>query len=176
MLISLTPTVLLSSNPYAIADVLAQAPTPTPEDRIRDGVYLNQQGRDDFEKGRPQEALEKFQQALAIFREFKARAGEANSLNNIGEYHYSLGKYDEALKFYQQALAIRQEIGDKQGEWASLDYLGELYADRNQLTQALASYQQALAIIKQLRITSPSDSSLPISSSSNVHKIFTSVE
>jgi len=101
LLLSLTTTLPLAPNPLPISDVLAQAPTPTPEDRIRDAVYLNQEGRDDYEKGRHQEALEKFQQALAIFREYKARAGEANSLNNIGEvYYYSLGNYDEALKFY----------------------------------------------------------------------------
>lgn len=159
LLISVPTTVPL--NTHAILKVLAQTPTPTAEDRIREGVYLNQQGRDDYEKGRPQEALEKFQSALAIFRELKARAGEANSLNNIGEvYFYSLEKYDEALKFYQQALAIRREIGDKEGEWASLDYLGELYATRNQLPQALDSYQQALAIIKQLTTAPSSDSSL----------------
>jgi CHAT domain-containing protein/Tfp pilus assembly protein PilF len=164
LLLSLTTAVPLAPNPLSISDVLAQAPTPTPEDRIRDAVYLNQEGRDDYEKGRPQEALEKFQQALAIFREYKARAGEANSLNNIGEvYYYSLGNYDEALKFYQQALAIRREIGDKEGEWASLDYIGELYGDRNQLSQALESYQQALAIIRQLRAASRSDSALQTS-------------
>ena len=164
LLIYLITTLPLTQNPLSISEVLAQAPTPTFEEQISEGVYLNQQGRDDYEKGLPQEALAKFQQALVIFRRLKAQAGVANSLNNIGEvYYYSLGKYDDALNFFSQALAIRREIGDKGGEWASLDFMGELYADRNQLSKALESYQQALVIIKQLKITSRSDTSLPTS-------------
>lgn len=163
LLISFITTLPLTLNPLQISEVLAQAPTATPEEQIRDGVYLNQQGRDDYEKGRPQEALEKFQKALIIFRQFKAGAGVANSLNNIGEVYYYFGKYDEALNFFSQSLAISREIGDKEGEWASLDYIGELSADRNQLSKALESYQQALAIIKQLKTASSLDTSLPTS-------------
>jgi len=164
LLISLTGNLPLTLNLLSISKVLAQVPTPTFEERIRDAVYLNQQGRDDYEKGRPQEALDKFQQALAIFREVKAPAGVANSLNNIGEVNlYSLGKYDDALKFFSQALAIRQEISDKEGEWISLDFMGELYSARNQLSQAIEAYQQALTIIRKLRSASSSDSALQTS-------------
>lgn len=110
--------------------------------------------------------MEKFQQALLIFRRLKAQAGEANSLNNIGEvYYYSLGKYDQALQFFRQSFAIRKEIDDKEGEWAILDYIGELYTDRNQLSKALEAYQQALAIIKQLQATSRFNTSLQTSES-----------
>ncbi len=44
LLISLTTSLPLTINPLPISQVLAQAPTPTPEEQIRDGVYLNQQG------------------------------------------------------------------------------------------------------------------------------------
>jgi hypothetical protein len=52
LLISLITTLPLTLNPLTISEVLTQAPSTTPEEPICEGVYLNQQGRDDYEKGR----------------------------------------------------------------------------------------------------------------------------
>lgn len=139
-----------SAPPTQPPTYLAQ--TQSSDAVITNAVYLNQEGRDYFIRGQYKEALEKFQQALKLFQTAKARAGEAETLNNIGNvYHYNLEQYPQALKFYQQALVIRREVRDRVGEWATLDDIAEVSVAIGKYSQALDAYQQALAIVRQLK-------------------------
>jgi CHAT domain-containing protein len=134
---------------------LAQTANSTLEQKITDAVYLNQEGYHLYQRAEAESALEKYNQALVIFRQVGARAGEGNSLNYIGEVYLALGKYDRALHYFQQALVIFQTLGklpdfDRADEGYTLRYLGKVYDSKRDYDRALASYQQALTIFQEL--------------------------
>ncbi|MBD2385845.1 CHAT domain-containing protein [Cylindrospermum sp. FACHB-282] len=144
--------------------VLAQAPKPTPEEAITEGVILNNQGEslvytdlvglDELQAG-----LELFQQSLAIFKKYGAKAGEGNSLVNIGYVYLRKQEYQKALDLFQQALAIHRATRDGSQEWISLSYMGEVYVNLADYPQALEYYQPALNILRKLKASNPKDSS-----------------
>lgn len=144
--------------------VLAQAPTPTAQERITEAITLNNQGesliyKDLVGPDELQAGLELFQQALAIFKKYNAQAGEANSLVNIGYVYLRKGEYTKALEFFQPALDIRRKTRDKQNEWVVLSYIGEVYVNLIKYPKALEFYQPALALLKELKTANPQDSS-----------------
>ncbi|HCL90627.1 MAG TPA: hypothetical protein DHW70_04845, partial [Candidatus Atribacteria bacterium] len=62
--------------------------------------------------GKPDEALEYYQQALEINRKLGYEQGTVHNLNNIGTLYNELGKYDEALKCQEEALEISKKFKD----------------------------------------------------------------
>ncbi len=135
-------------------DVLAQAaPTEAErEQRILEGVYLNNQawslmGNVSYDLPT---ALEKFQQALAIFRQYGAKGGEANSLEGIGVVYLRQGEHQRALQYLQQALALRQTLGDKETTGHTLAYLGDVHIAMKQPVKALEVYLKALVIYREV--------------------------
>ena len=157
----LSLTVCEKSVTYPINNIrssekkLAQAGNQTPEQRITDAVYLNQEGYDLYQRGETKSALDKYNQALVIFRQVGARAGEGNSLNFIGEVYLTLGENDQALHFFQQALVVFRTLGklpdfDRASEGYTLQYIGKVYDQKREYDQSLVSYQQALTIFQEL--------------------------
>ncbi len=154
----IAPTMAMPVRPITPANhppstQLAQALTEDQvAEKIREAVYLNQDGRTLLQRGEAQAALAAFQKARALFQQVNATAGQAESLNLMANvYHLALGQLPQALTYYQQALQLRRQAQDRAGEWATLDELGDLYADQGQNRQALTHYQQALAIVRQLK-------------------------
>jgi hypothetical protein len=68
------------------------------------GRYLAQQR---------QQAIEFFEQALAIARVMGNRSGEGAALGSLGVAYKNLGNSGRAVEFYEQALVIDREIGDR---------------------------------------------------------------
>src|SRR5262245_46939936 len=72
-------------------------------------------------------AIEKYQEALQIFRDIGDHREEAATLNNIGAVYDLLGEKPKALDYYNQALPIRRAADDRQGEAATLNDIGAVY-------------------------------------------------
>ena len=108
-------------------------------------------------RGTTLEALDSYQQALAIRREIGDRAGEAITLNNIGVVYVDQGRYAEALDTFPQALTIRREVGDRVGEGITLDEIGFATQQQNQPNVALIYYEQAMGMFEALRTTAGSE-------------------
>jgi len=121
----------------------------TTEERRAESIRLNREGLQLSNRGQFREALEKFQQALAIVREMDERQGEGAILSNLGTVYIDLGQYTEAIEYFQQALAIDKEVGDGVGEGRTLSSLGEVYRNLGQYTKAIEYHQQALAIVHE---------------------------
>src|SRR6266545_3883038 len=68
-------------------------------------------------------SIEKYHEALELYRRATDRNGEAQTLSNIGEVYWSLGEMRKALEKYDEALPIRRAIGDRKGEAVILDLL-----------------------------------------------------
>ncbi len=96
------------------------------------------------------EALDYYEQSLAIRREVGDRAGEGTTLNNIGAVYRNQSNYAEALDYYEQSLAIRREVGDRSGEETVLYFIGEVYRAEGDYDEALNYYEQSLEIVQQL--------------------------
>jgi tetratricopeptide (TPR) repeat protein len=105
-------------------------------------IYHNQ--------GKPDEALEYYQQALEINKKLGYEQEIAHNLSNIGTVYNELGKHDEALKFQEEALGINQKIEDEPGIANSLNNIGVVYNDSGKTEEALKFYQEALEINRKM--------------------------
>jgi tetratricopeptide (TPR) repeat protein len=99
--------------------------------------------------GKPDEALEYYQQALEINRKLGYEQGTAHNLNNIGTLYNELGKHDEALKCQEEALEISQKFKDEQAIANSLTNTGIIYTDSGKPGEALKLFQDTLEINKK---------------------------
>ena len=97
------------------------------------------------------QALDYYQQSLAITRDIGDRATEGIALNNIGAVYDSLGHYPQALDYYQQSLAIARDIGDRSGEGTILGNLGYLLENQDQPELAIVFFKQAVNVYEAIR-------------------------
>jgi CHAT domain-containing protein/tetratricopeptide (TPR) repeat protein len=91
-------------------------------------------------------SVEKYRDALDLYRRASDRNGEAQTLNNIGEVHRSLGEMQKALEKYNEALLIRRAISDRSGEAQTLSNIGDVYRSQGEIQKALEKYNEALPI------------------------------
>ncbi|MBE9080364.1 CHAT domain-containing protein [Romeria aff. gracilis LEGE 07310] len=111
--------------------------------------FLNQGLQQDY-SSQYQEALQSFQQALALYQNIDDQRGEAVSLSNIGGIYLSLGQYERSIEFLQQASAIDHAIGYLPGEAVTLGRLGLAYESLGRYERAIEFYQQALKITREI--------------------------
>ncbi|NJR75423.1 MAG: tetratricopeptide repeat protein [Scytonema sp. CRU_2_7] len=96
------------------------------------------------------QALNYYQQALAVFRKIDNQTKIGSTLNNIGFAYQQLGQYSQALKSLKQALTILQQVGERTVVGHTLDSMGSAYKDMGKDSQALTFYQQALAVSREV--------------------------
>ncbi|MBD1860058.1 MULTISPECIES: CHAT domain-containing tetratricopeptide repeat protein [Trichocoleus] len=132
--------------PFSSLSALAQ----TLESRDAEAKRLLQQGGQQYGKSQYQEAIESWQQALAIYRAASDRNGEASALVNLGNAYRSLSQYQRAIEYHQQALPILQQVGNRNGEASALVNLGNAYRSLSQYQRAIEYHQQALPIFQQV--------------------------
>ncbi len=99
---------------------------------------------------RTSEALERYEQALAFYRDIGARLGEANTLIAIGDVLQFLDRRSEALERYEQALAFYRDIGYRLGEANTLKAIGNVLQFLKRSSEALERYEQALAFYREI--------------------------
>ena len=158
-LVGVTPWLLemMVSVPQMVVAplVLAQSNQTNQSSQPTEAQSLYNEGKQLQQKGTKeslQQALEKYQQALLLFRAARDRNGEATTLNRIGGIYYSLGQPQQALNYLQQALPIGREVGDRSGEASTLSIIGDVYEYKiGQPQLALNYYQQALTIYREVR-------------------------
>ena len=110
------------------------------------GGALTSVGRAYDALGEPQEARDRYEQALAHLRSTGNRDGEARTLNNLGVLHADLGEVQEALARYGEALAIFQAAENRRWQARVLQNVGLVYHGVGELERAVGSYEQALAL------------------------------
>ena len=154
LLLTLIPSLL--PIPSYLLSTTAQAQTS--QDRKTEADKLLEQGIQQAQRSQYKDAIQSWQQALAIYQKLKDRNGEANSLNNLGIAYKFLAQYPKAIEFHQQSLAIFREIGDspeerlrqRNGEANSLGNLGIAYNSLGQYPKAIEFFQQSLAIQQEI--------------------------
>jgi len=93
------------------------------------------------------EALQRYDEALGIYRNVGDRLGEANTLKAIGDVLQFLDQRSEALQRYDEALGIYRNVGARLGEANTLLGLGSLQDDPE---QAMVYFLNAQGIFEQI--------------------------
>src|SRR5262249_41298023 len=113
------------------------------ESAFREAKQLRQGTLEEKRKG-----IEKYQEALELYRRASDRNGEAQTLNNIGVVYRSLGEMQKALEKYNEALPILRAVGDRNGEAITLNNIGLVYWSLGETQKALEKYNEALPILR----------------------------
>jgi len=120
-------------------------------DKGAEGAHLGNLGTAYADLGEVRQAIEHYEQALAISREIGDRRGEGNALGSLGIAYKNLGEVRRAIEYHEQALTVACEIGDRRGEGNRLGNLGLAYAVLGEVRRAIEYYEQALVIAREIR-------------------------
>jgi CHAT domain-containing protein/Tfp pilus assembly protein PilF len=94
--------------------------------------------------GEPREALQFFNEALALQRQGGDPRAEAMTLNQIGLSHWALAENEPALAALEGALALWRALGEPALEARVLNNLGVFHRSTGRLREAADAYRQAL--------------------------------
>jgi len=111
---------------------------------LAEGAQLASEGT----SGSLRKAINKYQEALPVWRSANDRAKEAETLNSIGAIYDSVGEKQKALDFYNQALQLRRAVGDRRGEAVLLNNIGLVYDSLGEKQKALDFYSLALPTLR----------------------------
>jgi CHAT domain-containing protein/Tfp pilus assembly protein PilF len=95
-----------------------------------------------------QKALDKFDEALTLWKAIDDRDRVAFTLNVMGEIYRQLGESQKALGYHSQALSLRRAAGDREGEGESLYNIGIAHWQLGDSQKALGYFNQALPLMR----------------------------
>jgi tetratricopeptide (TPR) repeat protein len=108
-------------------------------------------------KGKVKEALNYFEQALAMAQAMGDRDKEGTALEYRGLVAslqvIKRGQQEEAIRYWQQALLAFREVGNRAAEGNTLRMMGETVAIWDREEEAQPYFEQALAIFEALGAT-----------------------
>ncbi|MEQ8383134.1 MAG: tetratricopeptide repeat protein [Coleofasciculus sp. A1-SPW-01] len=140
------PVLSLPKNTGEIAPTtIAQTDKRAEAERLtNEGLQLFQQGTAES----LQQAIEKWETALPLWREVGDQSKEAFINLALGSTHNLLGFNQKALDYYNQALPLYQKLEDRAREATTLNNIGMVYFDVGENQQALEYFQQALPLFQ----------------------------
>jgi CHAT domain-containing protein/tetratricopeptide (TPR) repeat protein len=94
------------------------------------------------------QAIQKYEEALKIWKQLGNKDSEATTLLSIGTLYYTLNQNQKALNYFTPALEIRKQLKDKKGEAIMLYSVAGAYYGLGDRQKALLNYNQALSIFK----------------------------
>ncbi|MEG4405413.1 CHAT domain-containing protein [Microcoleus sp. MON2_D5] len=95
-------------------------------------------------------ALQKLEEALALYRVDRNYVQAALTLLSMGKIYANFGQFQSALDSYNQGLRLSQQGGAKAEEAAILNSVGQLYTDLADEKTSLDYYNQALRLFYHL--------------------------
>jgi CHAT domain-containing protein/tetratricopeptide (TPR) repeat protein len=145
--------------PAVSAEVISQnnpvqtSPINNPSNNIDRGFKLVIDARELQKRGEFSQALQLFQQAIAIFQKEGDLYSEARTHNFAGNIHLELKESDKAIASYQEAFKIISKIQPKEtkanievrtDEVLTLQNLGFAFNQANNWQKSIETYEQAL--------------------------------
>ncbi|MEP6485947.1 tetratricopeptide repeat protein [Microcoleus vaginatus GB2-A3] len=141
--VCLTPlTVRLTSQPSS---------GQSQDSQVEKLKQLQQQALQQTKQGQPRQAIETFQQIIAIARPLQDTKNEALALLGLGLNYNNISQPQQALTAFNQALHIYKKLRSRADEAIALNNIGAVYNSIGQSQEALKFYKQALPIIREFR-------------------------
>ncbi|BAZ06283.1 TPR domain protein [Calothrix sp. NIES-3974] len=121
---------------------------------LRKATQLSQEGLNLFQQNTVksrQQARQKFQEALVIFRQQNHQQGQMLCLATIGKIYGDFGDTQRAIEYYNQALPLAEATGERGWKGNILNNLGLIYSQLGEKQTALEYYHQALPVYRQVK-------------------------
>lgn len=135
--------------------LLADLRSPTEQDRQRSAAQKNFLDADTLysenSPGSRRKAIEKYDEALQLWRTLGERSLQALALYNIGDTYRVLNDYPKSLDLLNQALQIRRELSQREEEATVLNSIGAAYSAIGEKEKALECYLQTLPIRRETK-------------------------
>ncbi|MTJ55894.1 tetratricopeptide repeat protein [Anabaena sp. UHCC 0253] len=133
---------------------IAQQQGTQQEDIRAKAERLFQEGKQLYKQGTKEsllQAINKWEQALPLFRAVGDKHGEAIIFNYVGLFYDELEEKQKALKFFNQALSLFIAVGDKGREAATRNNIGRIHEFQRETQKALEYYHQALPLTRAVK-------------------------
>jgi CHAT domain-containing protein len=115
------------------------------EQSLRDGERLSQQETKEYFR----QAIEKYKDALPVWREAGDKLREAHTLSLTGWAYFEIDK-NGALNYFKQALPLWRELHNRRKEAETLSAVGLLLVMSLQPREAIEYLQQSLTLDREL--------------------------
>lgn len=144
------------SNHEGSYEILLDPPRVTGEEDLRHvrAFHIFQEGealRRQRETVAARQAVEKYREALTLWRELGRREWEAESLARIASVQQrDLREMEEARATWREALPLFRALGQRDQEGMALDRLGRIEQYQGHLQEAIDLHLQAIAIFQEL--------------------------
>ncbi len=119
-------------------------------DQTRTGASYIALGSSYLHMGKPQVAIDYFEQALGLARVNRNVGEMAAALGNLGQANYQLGETRTAIEYFEQCLELQRENHNLHAESHALSDLGMAYLDLDKPEMALQSLSLALQIARKI--------------------------
>jgi hypothetical protein len=125
----------------------------TAEDKYRVAADAISREAKRLEKGTleaKRKSVEKYHEALDLYRRAGNRNREAITLNSIGQTYWLLGDRQKTLEKLNEGLLIQRDTGDRRGEATTLNDIGVVYGSLGAVQKALEMSNEALTIFRAI--------------------------
>ena len=95
-----------------------------------------------------EEARERFERALALFRKVGDMQGEAVCITSLGEVELGRPKHEQAGKRFEAALQLYSKVGDVGGQGRCIMCIGQIALWRSQKDEAQKQFEAALVLFR----------------------------
>ena len=136
---------------YAIKNITLREATATDKD-----YFAAETNFDDGRRLRAQQtsagrraAIEKYEQALSLFRSVGDTYRQALTLSSIGNTYAQLNEFRTALEYFSATISLAQSLGDRRLEASTENFLGGSYDVLGDVRESLSHYDRALALSKE---------------------------
>lgn len=114
-----------------------------------DKLFL--EGEEFFKKGEIDKAIEKWIEALNLYRAESDKKSQVITIENIGNAFDEAGNYNRAIECYQQGLELLKTLDDKVWTGVFHTNVGSSYWGKGNFQKALENYMVALEIDRELK-------------------------
>jgi len=140
---------------YEISVRELRVATPQDRERLATEQAANQlmvEGKRLYTQGAAESlkrAVEKYEQALPVWRAARNQRGEGSTLSFLGVIYNDLGERQKALDYYQKALQLWREADDRHMLGVTLTSIGLIHLISLRSQEGLARLQQALPLLRE---------------------------